>query len=1450
MSSKILSGILAIASIAVMFVPGLQPIGILGLKVSSAALLSAGLAIGASLLAPKPKVSSSTTDRLLASFDPNTPRKIWFGTTAGATDIRYHAYTSEQTYYHQILCHASHEAKEISEDWFDSEMAWSDGGGVTSKWSGYLDVTPKLVGTSANTVSIDANWGAAQRLTGCAYTYLRYKLTGNSKKAESPFSASVPTRITVRGKGALLPDIRQPGCSADDQSTWDWFDDDSGNNPALQLLFYLIGWRINGKLAVGRGMPVSRLDLDSFITAANYCDEPVSLAAGGTEPRYRSAGVFSEADDPSLVIGNLCAAMNAVLRDDGGRISVHCLANDLAAPVASFTEADIIEGDDWLQTPPIDEYFSIVRGRYTDPSNTALYQLVEYPEVQIGEDDSRVDTFDLPCVQSASQAQRLAKMRLQRNLYRGVFSAVYNYKAWQVNVGDIVEQSHMPLGFSDKLFRVASHSVGLDGRVEMVLHEEHADIYQWDAEESPAVEAAEPTAYDPLLHPFVQALQDLEALGIVGYLTNEAHTVPASSAGAVSDFSGANSAFVIVQNGTTDISDQFTLSTAPGGNPQDLIVSYDNGADPRTVTITGANTGTGDFGNSAVDTASLTVRATGSGDYTGVVIDKVFSLTKSKAGATGGTGASAKLLYLISDRQIITYDSAGAISPSSQTTTFTIQAQNLSSSTYRISMTTQAGTTINANTYLAAGSGGTLTPSGNNADLTGATTFTMTAANFDTARGATQGVIVTVTHVADSVSDKISVLKAQDGAEGPEGDDGLNNATVELYYRNHTGATPSVPTDTLTYTFATAALSGGSLAGWSQTLGPESDGAFVFKTTATASSNTATDNIVTGDWSTPRLQAQSAVDPNALVLYDPMLYADADQLARAWDTTSGTGTIGTAADANSPGGQVMTIAGARRIIMQAALAYDDGLWQILEVARATSGTPTLHAGVAGRAIDRTVLVNTSGADDDDDQHYHALNGAALGSVMQTYYGYFRGRASSGFSFPSPDPLNPGKMHTDTAFISPLLYAGTGTTAASYVELRRLARVPTWNQGGTAIELQSDSFARQNGASDFAGVVYTNYASARGGVVTAVIPEANSIGEIGFTDESSPAAGVQTKWAIRWNADGNLDLYKNGSLAQADLTTYTAGTKIEVRASIGAATAKWSFFKDDAEIGTPDTTMPGGAIRGKARLGAGDSVRELTATIAGADGEDGEDGQDGVTVSPSAMVFTIAAAANGTVKSGELPKTVTFIVTRGGVDLSEDAGTDYTWSNPAGMTASLGGTNNKVLTITAMSATQTVTGVVTVDVGGTTVAEVQITLVKARDGFGSTPLSDDSLTINNTSSYSGTQGGPITRTCGPGNINIDVFHPYATTGTNSKLAGKIQYRTTPGSGGWTDIGAEEEDAFGASAGEPSVLSFQRSISGPSSAENWEFQYVNRRSSGSSTLTTDGTGDVMTVSGEGT
>ncbi|WP_168371535.1 gp53-like domain-containing protein [Sphingomonas sp. Leaf257] len=492
-----------------------------GLIAASAVLNTAG-----SLLSPKPKApatSEANANRLTVSMDVRAFRKTVVGSTAMATDLRDQEWSADQSILHRFIVCASHRCQAIREIWFDDKLAWSATGGVQAPYVGYLDVTPVLEGSAANAINIGARMGNTRRYTGLAYVYLRFKLTGNGKKAESPFASSIPSRVTIVGDGALFYDPRLdstvPGGSgpmrADDQRTWAW-SASACRNPALGLLFFLLGWRIQNpatgewKLAVGKGIPASRIDLPSFITAANLCDEPVTRADGTTEARYRSDGIYSEGDDPGLVLDNYKAAMNAVLDDADGKIRVTVLHNDLATPIGDLSTSDVMGEFTWLQTPPLTDSVNIIRGGYTDPSANSLYQLVDLPEVKIASPDGidRPQTVNLALVQSPGQGQRLFKLRLGRAQYGGTFTAVFQATAWKYQKGDVIRFSFLPLGWDKKLFRIADMATQVDGTVPMMLREEHPDIYLAYSNEAAAIKAAAPTTYDPTLWPVQQAIAD------------------------------------------------------------------------------------------------------------------------------------------------------------------------------------------------------------------------------------------------------------------------------------------------------------------------------------------------------------------------------------------------------------------------------------------------------------------------------------------------------------------------------------------------------------------------------------------------------------------------------------------------------------------------------------------------------------------------------------------------------------------------------------------------------------------------------------------------------------------------------------------------------------------------------------------------------------------------------
>ena len=110
---------------------------------------------------------------------------------------------------------------------------------------------------------------------------------------------------------------------------------------------------------------------------------------------------------------------------------------------------------------------------------------------------------------------------------------------------------------------------------------------------------------------------------LVGFLTNEAHTVVSENDGTVNagDIAGAEGQFKVFQ-GINDVSDQATFSVVSSSSVE-LSINIDS-AGSYDVTAFG----------SGVDTATATLRAS----YSGSIIDKVFSISKSKKGDVGQRG--------------------------------------------------------------------------------------------------------------------------------------------------------------------------------------------------------------------------------------------------------------------------------------------------------------------------------------------------------------------------------------------------------------------------------------------------------------------------------------------------------------------------------------------------------------------------------------------------------------------------------------------------------------------------------------------------------------------------------------------------------------------------------------------------------------------------------------------
>lgn len=617
-------------------------LGLLGLTVSKGTLIAMGATLALtniSTLMMGPKMPSSQLERLNVSLETTAPRKSVFGTTAMNLDLRYQeASGSQQEYIDYVIAVAAHKVKSIDQIWFEEKLAWSAGTGVSATYSGYLTVETILEGSASNyfTINGGSKWGADERLTGCAQVHLRIKRLGPDDKTQSPLASGLPSRVTIIGDGALLYDPRKDSTviggsgthRANDQSTWgSYTDSDDTDNPALQLLWFLLGWRINGQLSVGCGVPPARIDLESFITAANICDENVTLAIGGTQKRYRTSGTASDSDDRMEIINTFLSCMNASLRDNNGQLSLTVIKNDLADYVLTFDEGDVLDEFEWNQTRGLNESYNKARGRYVDPSNNSLYQLVDYPEVGFASPDGidRVMTLDLPYVEDGRRAQRIAKQVLQRNQYKGMFSATFTAKAQGCSVGEVVRLTFPALGWSNKLFRVVSQEIRFDGQVPMALIEENAAIYAWDADDVAPVSPNAPTVYDPLNNPILLAISEAAQPATLDGLAPV--NLYADYLGVFLTAQLPKSIAVVRRRGGTDVSSTTTWS----------IVNQ-AGISGATVTISSSGVVTIPTGITMGSTASILVRSV----RDGVTLETVIGVTKlnEPAPSTGGGGTS------------------------------------------------------------------------------------------------------------------------------------------------------------------------------------------------------------------------------------------------------------------------------------------------------------------------------------------------------------------------------------------------------------------------------------------------------------------------------------------------------------------------------------------------------------------------------------------------------------------------------------------------------------------------------------------------------------------------------------------------------------------------------------------------------------------------------------------
>jgi len=473
---------------------------------ASTFLVSIATSWATTMLSPKPDFSSfASSGTLVNTRDAVAPQDFVYGEIRkGGTVTFYETTGASNTYLHQIIALAGHEVQSIGDVYLNDEIVTIDGNNlVTSNgYNGKIRIK-KLTGAQTATDSdllSETSVTSAFIGSGIAYLYVRYEYD------QDVFANGLPlVTAKVQGKKVYDPRSASTAYSA---------------NAALCVRDFLTS---------GYGLSDSSIDDVDFATAANECDENITLAAGGTEKRYAINGIVKANTAVGTVLTQMSTACAGTLFWGGGKWKLK--AGAFSSAVKTLT-LDDLRGPISLKTRnSMNDNFNIVRGTFNDAAQDFI--TADFPQIKsstfIAQDNGEEVPTDLalPFTTSASAAQRLAKMTLYRSREQMTFSADFGLEAFNIEAGDNIAFTNPRYGFDAKIFEVQSWKFSAnqqagDLRVTLTLRETSSAAFDWNAEETAIV------SNDSTLPTFssVAAVTNL-ALAATASINNDGITIPA-----------------------------------------------------------------------------------------------------------------------------------------------------------------------------------------------------------------------------------------------------------------------------------------------------------------------------------------------------------------------------------------------------------------------------------------------------------------------------------------------------------------------------------------------------------------------------------------------------------------------------------------------------------------------------------------------------------------------------------------------------------------------------------------------------------------------------------------------------------------------------------------------------------------------------------------------------------
>lgn len=381
------------------------------------------------------------------------------------------------------------------------KYAYGAGGGADARVFFYTRLGLDTETAISQVVSgVSSIWTSAHRGDGVT-SYALICKQSKDKYQQEDFPNGLPLP-NVAIQSQLIFDPRDTGQTQGTKSSYVYSD-----NPALALVAYLTD--ANG----GMGFDYSRrlAPTEMFITdAADDCDTLVDLDGGGTEKRYRCAGVYKHDTAPAEVLGAILSSFDGYLgqRGDGALI---IRSGRYEAPTVTFRDKHVVAlsvqhflPDEQVVnevipnfTDPDSEFNVVDAGAWRDEADIAARGVV------------RSQQLDLTWCPSQAQARRLAKRYVARSTQelRGVLTTnLYGLNGLGERYIRLVLENADDPALANVVIEVTKISIDLANLAvtfEWIAAETAIDAWDETTEEEPITDPGDRPTFDPLDAPTI-----------------------------------------------------------------------------------------------------------------------------------------------------------------------------------------------------------------------------------------------------------------------------------------------------------------------------------------------------------------------------------------------------------------------------------------------------------------------------------------------------------------------------------------------------------------------------------------------------------------------------------------------------------------------------------------------------------------------------------------------------------------------------------------------------------------------------------------------------------------------------------------------------------------------------------------------------------------------------------